>query len=121
MLLPFLMVKTPGGVHHRIRDDSQAAVILPNIPTVCVTDEKQNVTGCVAVGTKEPLPILVGFINSDDKVQYVKSKDSGLPIHNADKEEIDEEDQYTTFPNNTHEQHIQQHDDVTHIHTHDDN
>ena len=62
MFLPFVLSEVNGLLHHRLLSDDGEAIILPNIPTVCLTDENSKVNGCVAVGTKNPLPSIISFL-----------------------------------------------------------
>ena len=75
MFLPFKLV-SHNGQYRRVRADDDTAVILPNIPTTTITGENGGITGCVAVGTSAPLPILVGFIDSNDKMALCTRKTS---------------------------------------------
>ena len=45
MFLPFVLAEV-NGIHHRVHSDDSDAIILPNIPTVCLTDEDGHVNGC---------------------------------------------------------------------------
>ena len=99
MMLPFLLAEH-NGVHHRVRGDPKKvgdAVILPNIPTVCITDENGRVTGCTAVGTHKPLPTIISYLNKDDGISFVKDDSAGLPVHSVKKADIrEEEEEYET-------------------------
>ena len=92
MFLPFRLLAHKGS-YRRVRADDKTAVILPNIPTTVVTDEHANINGCVAVGSKSPLPIITGFINSEDKIVYVTEKVAGLPTEEFKKDEVEVEDE----------------------------
>ena len=92
MFLLFVLAEV-NGVHHRVCSDDGEAIILPNIPTVCLTDENGKVNGCVAIGTKNPLPSIISFLNKDDKVTFVKQDSTSLPVKQEDKEKDDEEEE----------------------------
>ena len=83
MFLPFVLSEY-NGIHHRVHDNDSDAIILPNIPTVCLSDENGKVNGCVAVGTKNPLPSIISFTNKENKVTFVKSNEAGLPTKSQD-------------------------------------
>ena len=90
MFLPFVLSEF-NGIHHRVLSDEGEAIILPNIPTVCLTDENSKVNGCVTVGTKNPLPSIISFLNKDDKVTFVKQDETSLPTKPEDKVEHHED------------------------------
>ena len=78
-MLPFVLVEH-GGIHHRVRAKANGqAVILPNIPTVCTSDENGITTGCVAIGTSKPLPIIVSYLDKQDKIQF-KEDNTSFPV-----------------------------------------
>ena len=109
MFLPFVLAES-NGIHHRVRSQAAGdAIILPNIPTVCLTDEDGEVNGCVAVGTKNPLPSIIGFLDKDDKVTFVKEDESSLPIKEEKKEEDDEEHEEQEREVHEHEQEEDEH------------
>ena len=107
MFLPFVLAES-NGLHHRVvSTDDGEAIILPNIPTVCLTDENSKVNSCVAVGTKNPLPSIISFLNKDDKVTFVKEDESSLPTKEEKKEEDEDEDEH---------HHDEEHHDDEHHH-----
>ena len=113
MFLPFVLAES-NGLHHRVvSTDDGEAIILPNIPTVCLTDENSKVNGYVAVGTKNPLPSIISFLNKDDKVTFVKEDESSLPTKEEKKQDEDEDEHHHDEEHHDDEHH---HDNEQQVH-----
>ena len=63
----------------------------------------------VAVGTKNPLPSIISFINKDNKVTFVKSDEAGLPTKSESHIEDEDDEQHEDE-----QEHELQHEDEVH-------